>query len=205
MGMTSKRIYLVRHGETEWNVQKRYQGQLNSNLTDLGKEQARKTGLLLKNTPVDLHISSDLPRARQTADIIGEAIQKPVDQTHHELRERHFGELQGLQRDEIGKRFPQLAGDLFASNPDLKIPGGESFYDFYNRIVPFFNQLTQTTVANSILVVVHGGVLNCMFRYVLGISLEQTRNFSLKNASINTFSIHKEEWNLESWGVTHEI
>ncbi|NBC82226.1 MAG: histidine phosphatase family protein [Bacteroidetes bacterium] len=203
--MNKKMIYLVRHGETEWNVERRYQGQLNSNLTNLGKEQAGQTGMLLKNTLIDLHISSDLPRAKQTADIIAETINKPVDRTHQEIRERHFGELQGLQRDEIGKQLPELEGDLFASNPDLKIPGGESFYEFYNRIVPFFDNLAQFEQANKILAVVHGGVLNCMFRHVLGISLSQTRNFSLKNASINTFSYDDKGWHLEAWGVTHII
>lgn len=202
--MPNTEITVIRHGETLWNVQRRYQGQLNSPLTDNGIRQAHAAGQLIKNKKFDYFISSDLERAVATAKIIGSYIGQSIDATSASIRERDFGIAQGLSRDELKAAHPKVLQGLIDNNPDFHLPKGESFADFYTRVATYFNTLAQTYKGRQLLVVTHGGVLNCLFRLVINLPLEVKRNYSIKNSGINIIQHNQQGWLLDTWGMTND-
>src|SRR4051812_14446297 len=120
-------VYLVRHGETTWNAERRFQGQLDVELSSTGVEQAEAVALWLASQPVHFTaiFSSDLKRAVQTAQTIGRRLGL-VPELHRDLREMHAGEWQGLLTSEIEARFPGKLAEWAARVDSFTTPGGES-------------------------------------------------------------------------------
>lgn len=148
-----KELYLTRHGQTEWNVCKRLQGQCDSPLTAKGREDARRLGEAMKDTPIDRVISSDLLRARQTAELIA-AGRLPVE-TDPRLREIHMGDWEGVYLSALATSDP-VGHELFAQgSPEFHPPNGESLRDVWARTASFLEELVQCD-AESILLVTHG-------------------------------------------------
>lgn len=196
------RLIAVRHGETLWNKEGRQQGHLDSPLTDLGKAQAQALAQGLKGQPIDLVVSSDLGRARQTADIITSALdQKYI--TDPRLRERNLGCFQTFTMEEVRDKFPEEYRKFRGFDPDFPIPGGESLRQRYERTVGWAeHQATQTPEA-TVLAVCHGGVLMSFLHRALELPLDRERRYSLYNGAINIFHIHPlKGWSLEIWGET---
>src|SRR5262249_32105907 len=152
-GMTS--FVVIRHGETEWNVANRVQGHGDSRLTAAGRAQARSLAQRLASEHFDLLVCSDLGRALETARPLAEATGHAI-QRDARLRERNFGEGEGLSYEEIGKRYPGAfpkhavtpaqAGAQFSEteadiDPDYAIPGGESRRQFHERVAAAFDSL----------------------------------------------------------------
>lgn len=120
--MVDVHILLVRHGESTWNAAGRWQGQADPPLTDRGRAQARAAGVGLPD-PTDLLISSDLDRARDTADILGTAVGHGPTRVDPDLRERDAGAFSGLTRADIHERFPGLLPDDPARAPGTEGDG----------------------------------------------------------------------------------
>jgi 2,3-bisphosphoglycerate-dependent phosphoglycerate mutase len=192
-------LYAVRHGETEWNSVEKQQGHLDSPLTENGIRQAQflADGLAKKN--IDILFSSDLGRAMQTAEIIGERLSLRIH-TDMRLRERHFGIMQSLTRKEFEERFPAEARKLHSNDPDYVLPGGESARQLFNRCIECAEELAGNHAGKNILIVGHGGVLKSFFHKATNLSLAEPRRYSLFNASINSFSISNGQWRLDTWG-----
>jgi len=192
-------LYIVRHGETEWNRISRYQGHLDSPLTKAGIQQAHflADGLALK--AIDVLYSSDLGRAMQTAGIISERLGLPVNAEEH-LRERHLGIIEGLSRQEFQDKYPKEWESVNSRDPDYILPGGESAKQFYNRCVNRCIELAEYHAGQRILIVTHGGVLTNLFNHTLCIPLSNPRRFSLFNAAINCFIVSEDQWYLDTWG-----
>ncbi|MBD0324100.1 MAG: histidine phosphatase family protein, partial [Aldersonia sp.] len=104
-----RRLILLRHGQTEWNADGRMQGQLETDLTELGRTQAKKAALALADLPLVAIVSSDLRRAYDTAAVLGDAAQLSVA-SDHRLREVHLGAWQGLVHAEVDERYPGARG-----------------------------------------------------------------------------------------------
>lgn len=194
-------LYLIRHGETEWNLTKRYQGQDNSPLTEAGKEQARLLGKMLSETSFDAMISSDLGRAMQTALIINEYLHLPEIIREPLLRERNFGLFHGMNRKEVMAKYPQEAARLFGGDIDTAPPGGESIRQVWERAVRFLKELPLCYKGKRILAISHGGVVNMIIREVLHIPFDVPRRFKLPNTGLNILTYEKEEWYLRSMGI----
>jgi len=194
------RLIIVRHGETEWNLQNRFQGHLNSGLSHLGIKQANAIAGALSSGTFDVIYSSDLERAKHTADIIAGKLNMEV-RTEAGLREINMGLMQGLKRDEFILKYPEVIKN-FHSDPDYIIPGGESKQQFYDRIILTLKKIVRTHEYQNILLVAHGGVLDIAIRYTLDIPIHTKRKFSIYNAGINRFIIDNGEWKLETWGET---
>ena len=127
------RIYLTRHGQTEWNLQKRMQGHKNSDLTALGKEQAKALGLRMKDVELNAIYTSSLPRAMQTAELIRGKNGIPVIPDDN-LREIYLGCWEGMLFDEVEKKYPAQF-DNFWNHPEKYVPvDGESFNDLRIRV-----------------------------------------------------------------------
>lgn len=183
------RFLVVRHGETEWNVQQRYQGQLDSPLTANGLRQAEAIGQRLAGMRVDALVCSDLGRARDTAAAI--ARHHPGVPVHYEaaLRERHFGVLGGLTREEASVLCPEVLATYVGGDPDFAPEQGESLRDLYRRATTAMNRLSaRFCEGQTVVVVSHGGFIGQFMRYVLSIPLDAPRAYKFVNAAYNEFS-----------------
>ena len=136
----SNTFYIARHGQTNWNILGKTQGHGNSDLTEKGKEQAKQLANALKDYPIDMIFTSDLGRAIETAQIIGNEIDVKVQKTKA-LREMGFGAWEGLLIDEIKKDYSSIY-DIWRNEPHLvDIPGGETLHIIKERVDNFIQEL----------------------------------------------------------------
>jgi 2,3-bisphosphoglycerate-dependent phosphoglycerate mutase len=192
------RVVVVRHGQTEWNVQARIQGQGDSRLTPEGEAQARSIAQRLAREDFDVLVSSDLGRAAATAQAIGERSRKPVV-LDARLRERHFGVGEGMTYDEVDRAYPGAFARIRNVDPDFVIPGGESRRQFHERVRGAFDSLAQAHAGLTLVVVTHGGVLATFFRHVNGIALDVAHPIAITNASYNVLRHDGGRWAVETW------
>jgi len=187
-------LILVRHGETEWNRQRRYQGQSDVPLSPLGEQQAKLLGEVLANRKIDAFYASDLKRAWDTAAIIAERCALSV-QPEPRLREMKFGVLEGLTWDEAEIKYPQM---LRAWLEDYNQPpeGGERLGEFSTRVISFRDELLKKYSDETILLVAHGGPLSELLRLTLDIPPERRLAFALDNASISEMLLGEDEYPL---------
>ncbi|WP_138518726.1 histidine phosphatase family protein [Limnobacter alexandrii] len=192
---TGTRFILVRHGETDWNKEKRFQGHTDIALNAHGLLQAQLLGKhfgSLKAQGIELYthcVSSDLSRAYSTATII-HGSKTPAIELNAGLRERHYGHLSGLTGDEMQAKSPQEFDSLKNREPDAPLQGGESLNQFYTRVVSAFEQIRQhASPGDTILLVAHGGVLDCIYRHCTGEPIEKQREWQLPNCALNVVEI----------------
>lgn len=198
------RLLAIRHGETAWNVDARIQGHIDIELNGQGRQQAaRLARALAEGDRPDVLYSSDLSRARDTAAQIAEACALPL---HLDplLRERCFGSLEGCTIEEVHQRDPELAARWRRREPDFVPPGGESLNAFYRRCVETVQRLVQAHPGQTVAVVAHGGVLDCLYRAATGAALDQPRGWSIENASVNRLLCADGRLTLTGWGdISH--
>ncbi|MBI9086933.1 MAG: histidine phosphatase family protein [Desulfobacterales bacterium] len=200
-------LLVIRHGQTVWNVQQRYQGHGDSPLTEEGRNQAEALGRRMRRIHFDALISSDLGRTLETARIIARHTGHDISMDSR-LRERNFGVLEGLTAEEINSRFPKVYDKLHANDPDYVIPEGESLRQHYGRNIQFIETCTAENAGKTIALVAHGGVLDSILRYITGFPLDHPRCFTAANTSLNIFShglfYGTCRWVIETWGdVSH--
>lgn len=193
------RVVVLRHGQTEWNVEGRYQGHLESSLTPAGLAQAEALARRAVGQGLEVVYASDLRRARQTAEVIAGALGLPV---HLEpgLRERHLGIFQGLLKSETKAQHPEEYRRFKAGGADHAVPGGESARQCQQRVLATLGRMVARHAGGRLLVVSHGGVLGALFRHTLGIPLEAPRRFEPGNGTWNVFRHADDQWHLETWG-----
>lgn len=197
------RFIIVRHGETHWNRSGRFQGHLDSALTEDGVQQAHALAERLAAENIDKLYSSDLGRAYHTARLIAEKCQLRIV-LDARLREKHLGVMQGLTAAEMKSRFPDAYVRYVSHEVDFVIPDGESLRQFHDRAIACCADLAARSKGSTVAVVTHGGLLGCLYRHVAGIALETPRDFPLLNASFNAFAYEDGEWTRETWGdVSH--
>jgi probable phosphoglycerate mutase len=205
--MPTTNIILIRHGETAWNAERRLQGHIDIALNPEGRRQAGALAAALAGEHFDAIVASDLQRALQTAEAIAGTRGLPVKRDAA-LRERCYGGFEGLLYAEIEQRFPFEFAAWQARDIDALMPPGarsaESFRQFYARSVGAILAWANAHPGQSIVVVAHGGVLECAYRAALGLPIETPRNFPVLNASINRFAVDNGKLRLASWGeVAH--
>jgi probable phosphoglycerate mutase len=186
-------VIFVRHCETAWNCELRFQGQCDSPLTELGVRQARALGERLAGLNNRALYSSDLGRARQTAETIALATGHAIV-FDERLRERGFGVFEGLTVAEIEERHPDVCARWRSRDPDYVIPGGESTSGAHARIIACFEELAGRHGAETIAVVSHGLVLDALYRHAAGIPLHAPRTLKLLNGSLNIFYCAGGSW-----------
>jgi broad specificity phosphatase PhoE len=180
-------LLLVRHGESEGNAGGIIQGQLDLGLTELGRLQASWTADSLSLGRVAAVVSSPLERSRVTAEVIGARLGL-TPRLDERLMEYGFGELSGLNREEIGVRFPQVALTGFAGSYNgswTPIPGEEGREEFFSRVRLSIDELVAEAADNQVVVVTHGGFLNAACHHILGIDyVSQPSRFHFANCSV---------------------
>jgi len=200
-------ILLIRHGETDWNAEKRLQGHLDIELNAEGVRQAALLGAALRDEHLDAIFASDLRRARQTAQALADTRTLPV-QIESGLRERCYGAFEGLRYAEIGARYPEAHQQMLARALDTRYPPGvnvaETLREFSTRSVAALMCLLGKTTHSKIAVVTHGGVLDCINRAARGVDLSQARDFEIPNAGINRLLWDGSKLQIAQWAdVAH--
>ena len=194
-------LIVIRHGETDWNRQHRFQGQIDVPLNALGREQARRLGQRLgaewvdgptggpTGGPIEALVVSDLQRARQTAQPPADALGRPA-QVQPLWREQGFGILEGLDVPTIRSRHAGLWAQWLRHDADYALPqGGESNTAFHARVMRALQAVlalqTGRASPGPVVVVTHGGVLDMLWRTVHGLSLTGPRECEIPNTGIN--------------------
>ena len=172
------KLYIVRHGETEWNVIKRFQGQLNTPLTEKGMEKLRKTGKKLENVLFDEVYTSELGRTVASAEIIlnenrGYKNKKRELKKLAELNEVYFGVWQGLTYEEVFLKYPEEADNYFYNVKNYKAENveAEKLEDALERFLKGINKILDSHESGNILVVTHGTVFEMFMNYVANDSI----------------------------------
>jgi probable phosphoglycerate mutase len=197
--MALTRICLARHGETNWNLERRVQGQLNIPLNVKGFAQAEALARELAHERFDRIYSSDLQRALRTAEPIASRLGLPIA-TSARLREKHDGEWQGMVTAEVERLFPREYALHRQRRPDFIIPGGaESLARFAERVRAELEAIAERHSGETLLVVAHAGVLDVAYRLATGLGLAAKREPPVLNAAPNWFTYDKGAWSLVSW------
>jgi probable phosphoglycerate mutase len=165
--MTS--IVLIRHGESEGNRERRFGGHTATPLSARGRAQAEAAGRVLLPEGADALYSSDLVRARETAEIIGTALGL-LPMLTAALRERTLGALDGLRFEEAAERYPEAYAALLARDAEASPPGGESHQVCRRRVTGFLAELVARERGRRVVVVSHELALYHLLRHVLGIA-----------------------------------
>jgi probable phosphoglycerate mutase len=193
------RILAIRHGQTAWNADSRIQGHTDIALDDIGRWQAERLAQALGDETLDFLYSSDLNRARQTAAPL--AARKGLElRTDAGLRERGFGEFEGLSFAQIEQRWPEQAAAWRHRDPDFGARGGEVLRDFRDRVVATIDRLAMAHRGQSIALVTHGGVLDLLYREAARVALNAPRSWQLANAGINRLLHSEQGLVLVGWG-----
>ncbi|MDR0469551.1 MAG: histidine phosphatase family protein, partial [Peptococcaceae bacterium] len=163
----SKKIYIMRHGETDWNKARRFQGQTDIPLNEEGKRQAAALAAALKDVlPFDRIVTSDLVRAMETARIMSEGFQTPI-QVDAGFREMDFGQWEGLGIKEIRARWPAELEEWFATG-HLYVAGGETQEQLFDRVWGRFQYWADQPDYEKLAIVCHGGSCGTLFCGLLG-------------------------------------
>jgi probable phosphoglycerate mutase len=168
-------LYLVRHGETDWNRARRIQGLTDIPLNATGREQARRTGLLLTRRPIARVIASPLGRARETGSIIAAELGLDEPELRREFVERDYGAAEGLDFHEVDVRYPE----------GVEVPGRETREQVAARVVPALQRLAVEYPGEAIVVVSHGGAI----RAALMSAHPQGRFGPITNGSVHSFHV----------------
>lgn len=176
------KLILVRHGQSLWNLQNRFTGWVDVPLTAQGQEEARRAGQLLKGVSIDVAYTSALTRAQHTLSLILEemGIQPPVIRDVA-LNERHYGDLQGLNKEETAKRFGDDQVKIWRRSYDVPPPQGESLKDTAARTLPFFDRciLGDLKQGLDVLVVAHGNSNRSIVMQLDGLTKEEVLELNL--------------------------
>jgi alpha-ribazole phosphatase len=195
------KLYLIRHGETDYNHALRFQGQTDIPLNQKGIEQAEKLAGFLKEIPLQAIYTSSLKRARTTAEIIGRA--KSIEpQETDALREMSFGIWENMNSKDIQKKYAKEWKDFFASPASTKIPEGESMLDVQQRAYPVVKQILDQYPEGDVAFVAHGGVIRVLICTMLGLDLNRSWHLHVGNASVTCFYYWGRSYTLDYANLT---
>lgn len=207
------RCCFVRHGETPWNAERRLQGHQDIPLNALGLAQAAAAARYLVQRHAQWSfsavISSDLLRARQTADTIGAALGLDV-RSEPALRERHYGDFEGKTPAEAAA-FDAAAYDTLVARDSLAAAPGhaEPLCAMADRLENCLGRLTRDYADQSVILVTHGGVLDVLYRRAMGRPLTGPRDAPIPNAGLNWLDLawrgQALHWTLRAWGETAHL
>lgn len=169
-------LFVVRHGQTDWNKKRLIQGRIDIPLNEEGVKQARITAERLAEIPLDVIYVSPLLRARQTADIINEGRDIPLI-VESRIQEEFYGDMEGKPRS--GEAYLTQRQSFFK-----RYPNGESYLDVAARVYPFLNEIKSTRKGQNVLLVCHGGMSRIIHSYFNDMGNEEFVAFGLDNCEI---------------------
>ncbi|MES2610326.1 MAG: histidine phosphatase family protein [Pseudomonadota bacterium] len=203
-------LILIRHGETDWNRELRFQGQVDVPLNATGHEQARRLAERLgaERLAVDHLVCSDLVRTRQTAQpVLGTLLpQLHIDNVvDASLREQSFGLVDGMRVDDIKLQHAEAWENWLRFDADGGMPGGETTRQFHTRVMDAVRRLAQEHAGKTLMVVTHGGVLDMVWRTARGVGLHGPRQSDIPNAGFNRVRLDGDVIELLHWADVRHL
>lgn len=200
------RVTLIRHGQTEWNLQGRFQGAQDSPLTARGIKQAQATRARVAALGASAVYTSDLLRAQRTAEILTHELSVPL-YVDPRLRERSFGLFEGKTTDEMRAQHPHEFAQMKGSDPAYAVPGGESKTEVLARLCPFLAELTERHAGEHVVLVSHGATLSVLFKHVLQLPPQTHCNWELHNLGVSSmvYRPHAQNWKLRTLSDTSHL
>lgn len=189
-------LYIVRHGETDWNREDRIQGRLNSHLTEKGRHNAKVLGERLKDIDFAKIITSPSGRTLETTELIlGD--RDVLVQKNEMIMEMDMGPWQGLMKSEIKEQFPDVY-ECFMNSPQLyQNEDAESFIDIYKRAEDFLQELKSSKQTGNLLIVTHGLFIKALFLVIKGIEIKDFwTKPTVEGTSLSIVKIDTEEMKL---------
>ena len=187
------KLVLVRHGQSQWNLENRFTGWVDVPITELGAQEAHRAGKGLKSLRFDAAFTSDLKRAQQTLDILLEEIGQKglLVRKDAALNERHYGDLQGLNKAETAKKYGDRQVHVWRRSYDVAPPGGESLKDTAARTLPYFTSqiLPLAQKGKNVLVSAHGNSLRAIVMDLEGLTPEQIMALNIETCRPITYEI----------------
>jgi len=182
-------LFVVRHGETDYNIQQRYAGSTDVPLNNAGIRQAEEIARQLAQTRFDVIVSSPLKRALETAQIIKEYHTETPFIIINEFAERSVGVYEGITRDEARSRFPELWARQCTSKLDDAPTNGETLRQVDDRITIGMNKIKEKYADKTVLLVCHGFVSRAINRQINNIPFDEMHSFTLENCQIATYKL----------------
>ncbi|MGK2959848.1 MAG: 2,3-diphosphoglycerate-dependent phosphoglycerate mutase GpmB [Candidatus Malihini olakiniferum] len=192
-------VYLVRHGETEWNVARRIQGQSDSKLTAQGEQQAYQVANRVKTLGITHIFTSDLGRTRRTTEIIAQSCLHCEVVKDHNLRELNMGVLEMREIATLSLQEEAWRKQLVDSTPDGRIPEGESMAEMATRMHKVLDRCLALPSGSRPLLVSHGMALSCLLNTILGFHASVERRLRLRNCSLSRIDYQQSPWLASGW------
>ena len=183
-------LLLVRHGETDWNRDGRWQGHADPSLNDTGRGQAHELARALADEEIAAVYASDLRRARETAEIVAAALGLPLE-IEPRLREVDVGGWSGLTIEQIEQRFPETLERWRASDPEHAFQEGETYAAMGERVLAAVREIVDRHQGERVLIVLHGGPIRSLYATAAGISYEEQRHLRphVDNCGVARFAV----------------
>jgi probable phosphoglycerate mutase len=197
-------LILLRHGETDWNRELRFQGHVDVGLNAIGLEQARRLARRLEGETAHHIYASDLLRAQQTAQPVAQQL-KLASVTDPALREQSFGLVDGMKVDDIKARHPQAWEGWLRFHEDFCMPEGESTRQFHARVMDAVYRLEAAHRGQTLVVVTHGGVLDMIYRTARSLGLSGPRQSEIPNAGLNRIRVHENGIDILAWADVQHL
>jgi 2,3-bisphosphoglycerate-dependent phosphoglycerate mutase len=177
------RLILLRHGESQWNLENRFTGWVDVPLSPRGIQEATHAGEKLRSFKFDRAFTSVLARANETLRLVLETISQtdvPIEKDKA-LNERMYGELQGLNKDETAKKYGEAQVKIWRRSYDVRPPGGESLKDTAERVLPYYERTIKPYLqkGDTILVAAHGNSLRALIMELEQLSQEQVLELNI--------------------------
>ena len=178
-----KQVVLIRHGESQWNLENRFTGWVDVPLSPKGEQEAREAGKKLRAFRFDHAFTSVLTRAIRTLEIVMEVIGQPGLPVERDqaLNERMYGELQGLNKIETAEKYGEAQVKLWRRSYDVRPPGGESLQDTAERVLPYYQarMWPRQAKGETLLVVAHGNSLRALVMHLDRLSSEDVLELNI--------------------------
>jgi 2,3-bisphosphoglycerate-dependent phosphoglycerate mutase len=189
------RLVLLRHGESQWNLENRFTGWVDVPLSPRGTQEATHAGEKLRSFKFDRAFTSVLARANETLRLVLETISQtgiPIEKDKA-LNERMYGELQGLNKDETVKKYGEAQVKIWRRSYDVRPPGGESLKDTAERVLPYYEQTIKPYLlkGDTILVAAHGNSLRALIMELEQLSREQVLELNIPTGAPLLYELDK--------------
>lgn len=190
------KLVLIRHGESQWNLENRFTGWVDVPLSQKGEQEARAAGEKLKGFRFDCGFTSVLSRAKETLRLVLETIGQPAlpVQEDQALNERMYGELQGLNKAETAKKYGEEQVKIWRRSFDVRPPGGESLKDTAERVLPYFEThiLPELQKDKTVLIVAHGNSLRSLVMHLDHLSKEEVLELNIPTGAPLLYEFEEE-------------
>jgi 2,3-bisphosphoglycerate-dependent phosphoglycerate mutase len=189
-------LVIFRHGQSTWNLENKFTGWVDVDLTEKGKEEAKNAGLKIKGFKFDYAYASALKRAQNTLALALETAEHPplVPIFDKALNERMYGDLQGLDKDETAKKYGADQVKVWRRSFDIPPPNGESLKDTADRVIPYFESeiIPKLKAGKNVVIAAHGNSLRALIMYLEKMTPEQILEFEIGTGQPRLYDLDKD-------------